>query len=104
MKSVNNDNFNSEVLRSPKPVLAEFFSDGCVPCKRMAPLLAELEEEYTDIKFVKLNITFGAETAGKYGVMSSPTFIFFKDGEEVKRIRGVVPRDDLEDVIEEVSA
>ncbi|MCH5212616.1 MAG: thioredoxin family protein [Oscillospiraceae bacterium] len=104
MQNINNDNFEEEVLKSDKTVMVEFFSDGCVPCKRMSPILAELEEEYNELKFVKLNISFGAETAKKYDVMSSPTFIFFKDGNEIKRVRGVVPRDDMEDIIEEVSA
>lgn len=102
MQSVSNDNFKEEVLQADRPVLVEFFSDGCVPCKRMSPILAELEEEYEGIKIVKLNISFSADTAGEYSVMSSPTFVFFKDGNEVKRVRGVVGRDELEDIIEEV--
>ena len=104
MQSINNDNFEAEVLQSEKLVIVEFFSDDCVPCKRMSPVLAELEDEYTEVKFVKLNIGFGAETAQKYGVMSSPTFVFFKDGNEIKRVRGVIARDEFEDIIEEVSA
>ncbi|MGN0182199.1 MAG: thioredoxin family protein [Candidatus Ornithomonoglobus sp.] len=102
MQSVTGDDFEKEVLLSDKPVLVEFFSDSCVPCKRMSPVLAELEEEYSEIKLVKLNVNFGAETAQKYGVLSSPTFLFFKNGDEVKRLRGVVAKDDFADAIEEV--
>lgn len=102
MKTVTNDNFDEEVLQSDKPVLVEFYSDSCIPCKRMSPVLAEIEEEYSDIKIVKLNINFSAETAEKYSVMSSPTFLFFKDGSEVKCVRGVQAKDDIEDIIEEV--
>lgn len=104
MQSVTNDNFKEEVLQSDKPVLVEFFSDSCVPCKRMSPVLAEIEEEYGEIKVVKLNVNFSADTAKEYAVMTSPTFLFFKGGAEVKRLKGVVPKDDLEDVIEEVLA
>lgn len=104
MKSVTNDNFKEEVLQADKPVLVEFFSDGCVPCKRMSPVPAEIEEEYSQIKIVKLNINFSADTASEYSVMSSSTFVFFKGGNEVKRVRGVVSKDDLEDIIEEVLA
>lgn len=102
MQSVNNETFEEEVLKSDIPVMVEFFSDGCIPCKKMSPILAELEEEYSDIKIVKLNINFGAETAQRCEVLSSPTFLFFKEGKEVKRLRGIAAKDDLEDIIEEV--
>lgn len=102
LQSINNDNFESEVLNSNVPVLLEFYSDSCIPCKRMSPILAELEEEHTDIKVSKLNIKFGADTARKYNVMSSPTIVFFKNGEEVNRIKGVAKKADLEAVIKEL--
>jgi thioredoxin 1 len=102
MQSVTEENFAEVVLKSEKPVLVEFYSDSCVPCKRMSPILAELEEEYGDVKFVKLNVNFGAEVAQSYSVLSSPTFLFFKDGVEIERLKGVVAKDDLEDVIEGV--
>ena len=102
LQSINNDNFESEVLNSNVPVLLEFYSDSCIPCKRMSPILAELEEEHTDIRVSKLNIKFGADTARKYNVMSSPTIVFFKNGEEVNRIKGVAKKADLEAVIKEI--
>ena len=102
LQSINNDNFESEVLNSNVPVLLEFYSDSCIPCKRMSPILAELVEEHTDIKVSKLNIKFGADTARKYNVMSSPTIVFFKNGEEVNRIKGVAKKADLEAVIKEI--
>lgn len=104
MQIVTNDNFKEEVLQSDRPVLVEFFSDSCIPCKRMSPILAELDEEYNEIKLVKLNINFSADTAKEYEVMSSPTFVFFKSGSEIKRVRGIQAKDDLEDIIEEVLA
>lgn len=102
MLQITNENFDEEILKSDKGVLLEFYSDSCVPCKRMSPVIAEIEEEYTNIKVAKLNINFAAETAQKYSVLSSPTFLFFKDSKEVKRIKGVVSKDELEDAIEEV--
>ena len=102
LQSINNDNFESEALNSNVPVLLEFYSDSCIPCKRMSPIRAELEEEHTDIKVSKLNIKFGADTARKYNVMSSPTIVFFKNGEEVNRIKGVAKKADLEAVIKEI--
>lgn len=63
----NKDTFESEINEAGKLVIADFYSDSCVPCKRMSPLLAETEEEDTEgIKLVKLNINFDGETAQKY--------------------------------------
>lgn len=104
MQSITNDSFETEVLKSEKPVLLEFYSDGCIPCKRMSPVLAEIDEKYEELKVSKLNIKLGAETAQNYEVMASPTIIFFKDGDEVKRIRGIVKKSELEAIIKEVLA
>ncbi|QIB68014.1 thioredoxin [Aminipila butyrica] len=103
MQNVTNDNFEEEILNSDIPVLLEFYSDGCMPCKRLSPTLAELEEEYHELKIKKMNVAFGAETAGKYSVMSVPTIIFFKEGQEVHRISGLVKKAELEEVIKEVT-
>lgn len=102
MQIITNDNFETEVLKSDKPVLLEFYSDSCIPCKRMSPILAEIEEQYSGVKVGKLNIKFGSETAQKYEVMTSPTFLFFKNGSEVNRIRGVVKKPELESAVKEV--
>ncbi len=102
MKSITKDTFESEVLNSDAPVLLEFYSDSCVPCKRMSPILAMLEEEQPGWKLVKINITFGAELARSYKVMSSPTFLFFKGGKECGRIGGVVKKEELESMLAEV--
>ena len=70
----NKDTFESEINEAGKLVIADFYSDSCVPCKRMSPLLAETEEEDPEgIKLVKLNINFDGETAQKYNVTSVPT-------------------------------
>ena len=67
----NKDTFESEINEAGKLVIADFYSDSCVPCKRMSPLLAETEEENPEgIKLVKLNINFDGETAQKYNVTS----------------------------------
>jgi thioredoxin 1 len=90
---VNAENFEAEVLQSETPVLADFYSDSCVPCKRMSPVLAEIEEEYKgSLKVVKINIGFDGELAEKYEVQAAPTFVFFKNGEEAARIRGAVKK------------
>ena len=80
-------------------VLADFYSDSCIPCKRMSPVLAELEEENSGVRLVKLNINFSAETAAKYDVTSVPTLVFFRDGKEVQRVTGAVKKSQIEEII-----
>ena len=99
----NKDTFDSEVLNAEGIVIADFYSDSCVPCKRMSPLLAEVEEENPDsIKLVKLNINFDLETAEKYGVSSVPTLVFFKDSREVTRLTGAVKKAQLSETIDSI--
>ena len=88
--------FDAEVLGSEIPVLADFYSDSCIPCKRMSPILSQLESEYAGkLKIVKINTNFEKDLTEKYGVLAAPTLILFKDGEEVSRIRGAVKKDEL---------
>ena len=95
-----NNTFDTEISDKDKLVIADFYSDSCIPCKRMSPVLAELEEEFADsVKVVKLNINFDAETAEKYDVTAVPTLVFFKNGEEQTRIVGAVKKAELEDII-----
>ncbi len=91
------ETFSSEVAAGL--VLADFYSDSCIPCKRMSPVLAELEEQNADVKLVKLNINYDAETAAQYNVTSVPTVIFFRDGAEQKRVIGAVKKAELEEII-----
>ena len=99
---VNQENFQQEVLEAKGLVLADFYSDSCIPCKRMSPILAELEEQNPDIKLVKLNINYDAETAAEYNVTSVPTVVFFKDGAEQQRITGAVKKAQLEEIINSI--
>ena len=92
-----NESFHQDIAEGL--VLADFYSDSCIPCKRMSPVLAELEEENPGVKLVKLNINFGAETAAKYDVTSVPTLVFFKDGAEVQRVTGAVKKAQIEEIL-----
>ncbi|MCH5297453.1 MAG: thioredoxin [Ruminococcus sp.] len=98
---VNAESFEAEVLNSEKTVLVDFYSDSCVPCKRMSPVLAEIEEQYADsLKVVKININFDAELTEKYEIQSVPTLIFFKDGQETERIIGAVKKSEITELLE----
>lgn len=96
-KRVSTADFASEVLQAATPVLVEFYSDSCIPCKQMSPILGDLEDDYENqLKVVKVNVNFDEDLAAKYEVMASPTMLIFKDGAEVKRLRGIQKKADLE--------
>lgn len=98
---ISKDNFEKEVLQADKTVLADFYSDSCVPCKRLSPVLFALEQEYAEkLKIVKININFDSELAENYEVQAAPTLVFFKNGEEVSRLRGAVKQAEIKEVIE----
>ena len=94
--------FAREVLQAAGIVLVDFYSDSCLPCKRLAPVLAELEEEIPALKVVKVNAAYEKELVKQYGIQAAPTMILFQDGAEAARIRGTVRKDEIEDVIAEL--
>lgn len=94
-----NELFEEEVLKSEKTVLIDFYADWCGPCKMMAPVVERVASENSDLKVVKVNIDNEEELAIKYMVMSIPTFVVIKNGEEVDRIVGAVDKPTLESII-----
>jgi len=88
--------FDAQVLKSEKPVLVDFWADWCVPCHMVSPVVEEIgQEESGSINVAKLNVDDNPETARKYGVMSIPTLILFKDGEEAVRVVGAQPKENI---------
>lgn len=96
---VNNDNFESEVLKAEVPVLVDFFAQWCAPCKMLGPIVEMVSEEVTDAKVCKIDIDEASELAAQYRIMSVPTLIVFKSGEVVKRSSGVVSKDAILDML-----
>lgn len=93
-------NFEKEVLESKVPVLVDFYSDWCPPCKIMLPVIEEIAEEFEGkIKVGKVNIDENKELVSQYSVMSIPTFIIFKNGDSVSRFMGAQSK---ERVVEEI--
>ncbi len=94
-------NFQKEALESDIPVLVDFYADWCGPCKMVAPIVAELANEYQGVfKIGKLNVDEESETAGRYRVMSIPTMMIFKNGTAVDTIVGAVPKKALTEKLE----
>lgn len=97
---LNETNFEVEVLRSEQPVLVDFFATWCPPCRKLAPIVEEIAEDYAGrVKVAKLNIDEARSVAIKYGVSSIPTLILFKNGEPAHRIVGYVPKQDVEKLL-----
>ena len=92
---VNKDNFQKEVLESEKTVLVDFWADWCGPCRMLSPLVDQIAEEKTDIKVCKINVDDNHELASQFKVMSIPTLIVFREGKEVNRSLGAVPKNQI---------
>lgn len=103
-KRVNEKNFQAEVVDAEEPVLVEFYSDGCLGCKQISPVLGKLEEQYErQIKIVKVNAAFSEELKVKYRIEVYPTILLFRNGEEVKRLKGAVAQSVIEQVIRDAA-
>jgi len=98
MEHLTNDNFKDTISKGK--VIVDFWAEWCGPCKVLGPIFEELSKELTDIKFAKINVDEQGEIAGEYGVRGIPTMILFKDGEEIDRIVGMLPKDALKQKIE----
>ena len=89
---VNDQSFENEVLKCDIPVVVDFWAPWCGPCRMIAPVTEKLSEEYANrVKFCKLNVDENPEMAQKYGVMSIPLLLFFKDSQQVDSVLGAVP-------------
>lgn len=102
MNKVNSENFETEVIKSDIPVLVDFNATWCGPCKMLAPTIEKLAGEYDGkVKVVSLDIDEAGDIAGRYGVMSIPTLIVFKNGDVFNRSMGLQPEPKVKAQIEE---
>ena len=91
--------FEAEVLKSDKTVLVDFWAVWCGPCRMLSPVVDQVAEENPDIKVCKVNVDEEQQLAIKYGVMSIPTLLVFKGGELVNKSVGVIPKEDVLNLI-----
>jgi thioredoxin 1 len=95
--AVTEQTFEQEVLGSEQPVLVDFWAEWCGPCHAIAPVLDQIAGEHDQLRVVKLNIDEEPAIAQRYGVMSIPTLILFKDGEPQAAAVGAMPKSMLEE-------
>lgn len=97
--TITSANFSKEVLESDKPVLIDFWASWCGPCRMLSPVVDELADEHPEIKVGKVNVDEEQDLAMKFGIMSIPTLLLFKDGKQIDASVGVVPKASLEKFI-----
>jgi thioredoxin 1 len=100
LNEVTDNNFAAEVLEATQPVLVDFWAPWCGPCRIIAPHLEELDKERDDLTVVKMNVDENPQTAAKYGIMSIPTLILFKNGQIAKQVVGALPKARLQQELE----
>lgn len=98
--NISDSDFEEKVLKAPNPVLVDFWAPWCGPCKMAEPALEELSDDYDGkVTIVKINVDENQDTPGKFQVLSIPTTILFKGGEEVGRQTGFAGKNAFEDLI-----
>jgi thioredoxin 1 len=101
MKDFDAANFESEVLKSQKPVLVDFWAEWCVPCKAVAPVIDQLAAEYSGkMIFGKVDVDRSPQIASLLGIRSIPTMIVFSNGEEKERLVGAFPKSQIQKKID----
>lgn len=90
-----------DLIRSPKPILIDFFAEWCGPCRAMAPILEQVKRQVDDNRIIKVDVDKHETLAARYQIQSVPTFVLFKNGEVLWRHAGVIQANDLTRVIKQ---
>ena len=95
--TIDQGNFDTEVIQSDTPVLVDFWAEWCMPCKMVAPVLEQLSQDYAGrLKIAKVDVDDNGEIAQKFNIVSIPTLLLFKGGSVVGQQVGAVPRETIE--------
>lgn len=101
LQELKSENFKNEVLESKIPVLVDFGADWCMPCRMIAPSVEELSNDYAGrVKFAKVDVDNNPELATNFQILSIPALLIFKDGKEIKRIQGALPKEAMQQEID----
>ena len=96
VQKIDMENFDSEVKNSDKVTIVDFFADWCGPCRKLSPIIEEIEQELSDkAKFTKINTDENIDLAKEYQISGIPTLLVFKNGELVERMVGLMPKDSI---------
>lgn len=95
MIEVNEDNFEDEVIHSNKKVLIDFYATWCMPCKSLQPIIEQIANENKDLKVVEIDVDKCESLVLKYNIQAMPTLVVIENGEEVNRIVGAVPKENI---------
>lgn len=104
IQAINEQEFDQAVLKQPGLVVVDFNADWCGPCQMLKPVLEQLSTENQVVKFVAVNVDESGSLAREYGVMSIPCVVVMKDGQEVDRSVGFVPKSKLQDMLKGLQA
>ena len=96
--AITDDNFEASVQKGV--VLVDFWADWCGPCKMAAPILEELSNEMTEVRFTKMNVDENQQAPQTLGITALPTFVVYKDGEVVDRVTGLLPKPQLSSLVQ----
>lgn len=103
IKVVTDATFEQEVLRNDKPVLVDFWATWCGPCRMVAPVVEQIASEYSEkLQVAKLDVDQNPDVAMKYGIMSIPTLMIFRDGKIAQRMVGYMPKETMKKYVDSV--
>lgn len=100
---VTDTSFESDILKSDRPAVVDFWAAWCGPCRAIAPVVKELADEYTGrLRVAKMNVDENPATPNKYGIRAIPTLLFFKDGKLMEQVTGAVSKKIIENGIKKI--
>ena len=101
IRNITKENFQSEVLKSDKKVLLDFWATWCGPCMMLSPTVDEVANEVSNVKFGKINVDEQDELAQQFGISSIPTLVVVKDGKVVKQSVGLIPKSAILELLQD---